>query len=153
MVFRFTSSGTGDDRGQRARVPSSSPAVLQRLVRVIVAMGPYASFVDEVSDFSELTMQLLSGASNFRRCLAPSSNVRAAQLASLGSETLPAFPRWNLSANQLGGHLIDADKRGTTVPRGIWTHTRCVPCVHALFEYSSSRVTGRRHSRRMFQPC
>ena len=37
----------------------SSPAVLQRLVRVIVAMGPYSSFADEVSDCSELTTQLL----------------------------------------------------------------------------------------------
>ena len=36
----------------------SSPAVLQRLVRVIVEMGPHSSFAVEVSNRSELTMQL-----------------------------------------------------------------------------------------------
>ena len=65
----------------------SSPAVLQRLVSVIVAMGPYSSFADEVSDCSELTTQLLQR--RFQHF--SDGNVRVAQLASLGGEALSAF--------------------------------------------------------------
>ena len=38
---------------------SSSPVILQELVQVIVKMGPHSRFSVEVSDGSELTMQLL----------------------------------------------------------------------------------------------
>ena len=100
----------------------SSPAVLQRLVSVIVAMGPHSSFADEVSDCSELTMQLLQRRFQhfsddwLRRVMCALRNWQV-----WAAKHSPPFPRWNPSANQLGEYLIDADKRGPTVARGIWT--------------------------------
>ena len=99
-----------------------SPAVLQRLVRVIAAMGPHSSFAAEVSHRSELTMQLLQ-----RRFQRFSDDWLRRVMSALrnwqvwASKHSPPFPLWNPSANQLGEYLIYADKRGPTVARGIWT--------------------------------
>ena len=100
----------------------SSEAVLQRLVSVIVAMGPHSSFVDEVSNRSELTTQLLQ-----RRFQHFSDDWLCRVMCALrawqvwASKHSPPFPPWNPSANQLGKYLIEVDKRGPTVARGIWT--------------------------------
>ena len=100
----------------------SSPAVLQRLVSVIVAIGPHSSFADEVSDCSELTMQLLQRRFQhfsddwLRRVMCALRNWQV-----WAAKQSPPFPRWNPSANQLGEYLIDPDKRDPTVARGIWT--------------------------------
>ena len=100
----------------------SSPAVLQRLVRVIVSMGPHSSFAVEVSNRSELTMQLLQ-----RRFQRLSDDWLRRGMSALrncqfwASKHSPPFHLWNPSANQLGEYLIYADKRGPTVARGIWT--------------------------------
>ena len=85
-------------------------------------MGPHSSFADEVSDCSELTMQL------FQRRFQHFSDdwLRRVMCALRNWQVWAAkhsrpFPLWNPSANQLGEYLIDADKRGPTVARGIWT--------------------------------
>ena len=100
----------------------SSPEILQQLVRVIVEMGPHSSFHVEVSNRSELAMQLLQ-----RRFQHFSDDWLRRVLNALrnwqiwASKHSPPFPPWNPSANQLGEYLIHADNRGPTVARGIWT--------------------------------
>ena len=101
------------------------PVVLQQLVQVILEMGPHSRFaveVVEVSDGSELTIQLLQQRFQsfsddwLRRVM---NALRNWQI--WASKHSPPLPFWNPSANQLGEYLISADKRGPTVARGIWT--------------------------------
>ena len=101
---------------------SSSPVVLQQLVQVIVEKGPHSRFAVEVSDGSELTIQLLQ-----RRFQRFSDDWLRRVMNALrnwqiwASKHSPPLPFWNPSANQLGEYLSSADKRGPTVARGIWT--------------------------------
>ena len=101
---------------------SSSPAVLQQLIQVIVDMGPHSSFAVEASHRSELTIHLLQ-----RRFQRFSDDWLRRVMNALrnwqiwASKHSPPFPFWNPSANQLGEYLISAYKRGPTVARGIWT--------------------------------
>ena len=96
--------------------------ILQQLVQVIRKMGPHSRFSVEVSDGSELTMQLLQ-----RRFQRFSDDWLRRIMNALrnwqiwASKHCPPLPFWNPSANQLGEYLISVDKRGPTVARSVWT--------------------------------
>ena len=87
-----------------------------------MANGPHSSFAVEVSDRSQLTIQLLQRRFQrfsddwLRRLMNAFRNWQI-----LASKHSSLIPFWNKSANQLGEYLISADKRGPTVARGIWT--------------------------------
>ena len=101
---------------------SSSPVILQQLVQVIRKMGQHSRFSVEVSDGSDLTMQLLQRRFQrfsddwLRRIM---NALRKWQI--WASKHRPPLPFWNPSANQLGEYLISVDKRGPTVARSVWT--------------------------------
>ena len=101
---------------------SSSPAILQQLVQVIRKMGQHSRSSVEVSDGSELTMQLLQ-----RRFLRFNDDWLRRIMNALrncqiwASKHRPPLPFWNPSANQLGEYFISVDKRGPTVARSVWT--------------------------------
>ena len=101
---------------------SSSPVILQQLVQVIRKMGQHSRFSVEVSDSSELTLQLLQ-----RRFQRFSDGWRRRIMNALrnwqiwASKHRPPLPFWSPSANQLGEYLISVDKRGPTVARSVWT--------------------------------
>ena len=71
-------------------------------------MGPHSRFSVEVSDGSELTMQLLQSVSN----VLSDNWLRRIMYALLN---------WYIWANQLSENLISVDKRGPTVARSVWT--------------------------------
>ena len=102
---------------------SSSPVILQQFVQVIQKMGSHSRFSVEVSDGSELTLQLLQ-----RRFQRFSDDWLRRIMNALrnwqiwASKHRPPLPSWSPSANQLGEYLINVDKRGPTVARSVWTH-------------------------------
>ena len=100
---------------------SSSPLILQQLVQVIRKMGPHSRFSVEVSDGSELTMQLLQR--RFQRFSYDWLRriMNALRNWQIWASKRQRLPFWNPSANQLGEYLISVDKRGPTVARSVWT--------------------------------